>query len=116
LVSGVLLNRLNNNMPLQVDATLQYAKANRICAKLNVCPDWWPAPRAEDKELDSEFNTYANSGLPPHPIANPGFTALDAAWNPEPSNFVYYLTDMEGVTHFAKTYDEHLANIEKYLR
>lgn len=116
LVSGVLMNRLNNNMPLQVDATLQYAKASRICGATKTCENWWIIPRSEDKELNSEYNTYQNIGLPPTAIANPGFDSLEAAWNPKPSEFVYYLTDNNGITHFAITYDEHLINIQKYLR
>lgn len=116
LVSGVLVNRLNIGMPLQVDATLQYAKANRICNSIKDCENWWPMPRSEDKQLDSQYNTYVHSGLPPSPIANPGINAIDSAWNPKSSDYIYYLTDKNGVTYFSESYEGHLMNIQKHLR
>src|SRR5690606_9313849 len=106
---GILQNRLDLGMPLQVDATLQYIKAKGG-------ENWWPTPLAVDKELESPYNTYKYPGLPPGPIANPGLNALRAAAQPTQSEYLYYISDRQGNMHYAVTYDEHLANVNKYLR
>lgn len=110
-VAGILLNRLEIGMALQVDATLQYANGYDLIQKT-----WWREPTALDKETVSAFNTYLNPGLPPTPICNPGLDAIQAVLNPIPSDNLYYLHDMSGIGHYAQTYEEHLANINKYLR
>jgi UPF0755 protein len=115
-VAGVLFNRLENNMPLQIDATLQFVRATRVCGQKAQCNDWWPGPRVEDKELVSPYNTYLVTGLPPGAISSTGKAVLEAAYNPESSEFFYYLTDNNGITHYAVSYDQHLANINRYLR
>ncbi|NUQ57540.1 MAG: endolytic transglycosylase MltG [Candidatus Paceibacter sp.] len=66
--------------------------------------------------MDSPYNTYLYKGLPPGPIANPGLDAIDAALNPEDSPYLYYLHDKNSTTRFARTYEEHLKNVEKYLK
>ena len=110
-VASVLLNRLKVGMPLQADATLQYVKGyDEQTGK------WWPVALSADKEIVSPYNTYLNSGLPPNPIANPGLAAIKAVLNPANTNYIYYVSESDGVTHFAVTYEEHLANIERYLR
>lgn len=111
MVAGILRNRLDIGMPLQVDATLQYVKATNARGT-----NWWPTPLAVDKELDSPYNTYKNAGLPPNPICNPGINALIAATEPTDSEYFYYISDNSGNMHYAVTYDEHLANVQKYLR
>ncbi|HCR35502.1 hypothetical protein A2130_01735 [Candidatus Woesebacteria bacterium GWC2_33_12] len=103
IVAGVLYKRLENDWPLQVDATLQYIKG-----------DWKPV-YSIDKEIKSPFNTYKNLGLPPSPIASAGLTSLEAAKNPESSDYWYYIHDDKGTIHFAKTLEEHNVNIQKYL-
>ncbi len=108
LVAGILWNRINDGMRLQVDASLQYIRGTE--------GNWWPVPRSEDKELESPFNTYMYAGLPPHPIANPSLESIDAALNPEDTNCIYYLHDSDGVIHCAVTYAGHRANVERYLR
>lgn len=108
MVSGILWKRLNNNWPLQVDATLQYIKGN--------ASDWWPEPLASDKTLQSPYNTYQNSGLPPAPIANPSLSSIKAALNPIDSEYWYYISDREGNMHYATSLDEHNANVNLYLR
>lgn len=111
-VAGVLFNRLEIGMPLQIDATLQYAKgydANRST--------WWPVPLAADKDLSSPYNTYQNAGLPAGPIANPGRDALSAVLNPIASENLYYISTLDGSEmYFTETYEEHLQNIDRYLR
>lgn len=116
LVASVLLNRLEIGQALQVDATLQYAKVSRTCGEKIRCEAWWPTPLSEDKTIESAFNTYAHTGLPPAPIASPGLRALMAAANPETSRYLYYLTDPTGITYYSETYDEHLVKINQYLR
>lgn len=111
LVSGVLWKRLELGMPLQVDATLQYAKGYD-----EQLQTWWPSPTAGDKEIDSRFNTYRNPGLPPHPICNPGYDAIEAALTPIDSGNLYYLHDNQGEIHFAQTLQEHNQNVNRYLR
>jgi UPF0755 protein len=70
----------------------------------------------DDLKLDSPYNTYLYKGLPPTPIGNPGFDALYAAQNPSQTDFLYYITDREGNFHFSTTYNEHIQNINRYLR
>lgn len=111
MVAGILLNRLRIGMPLQVDATLQYAKGYDRKAET-----WWSTPKSEDKAIDSPFNTYKNTGLPPSPICNPGLLALKAALSPTKSNYLYYISDTKGAMHYATTYPEHQKNIETYLK
>lgn len=109
-VSGILWNRLELGMPLQVDATLQYIKGKDASGK------WWSTPLAADKQLQSPFNTYLNSGLPPSPICNPGKDALLAAANPLDVDDLFYLHSPTGEMYFAQTLEQHNANINKYLR
>lgn len=108
LVAGILWNRINDGMRLQVDASLQYIRGEE--------GNWWPQPRSEDKDLESPFNTYRNSGLPPHPIANPSIESIEAALNPEDTNCMYYLHDTRGQIHCSVNYAGHLANVNRYLR
>lgn len=110
-VAGILLNRLEIGMALQVDATLQYAKGYDP-----VKETWWPTPTAADKEVDSPYNTYLNQGLPPAPISNPGLDALMAVVNPLESDELYYLHAPDGSMYYAETYEGHQANIDRYLR
>lgn len=96
-VSAVIYNRLKKKMPLQVDATVRYAL------------DKWTDPlTADDLKVDSPFNTRVLKGLPPAPIANPGVVAINAALNPADVEFLYYITDKDGKTHFTVTHDEFL--------
>jgi UPF0755 protein len=70
----------------------------------------------EDLKVDSPYNTYTNTGLPPTPIGNPGRDAMMAVLEPTESDYFYYITDEDGEFHYSKTYQEHLRNIERYLR
>ncbi len=103
VVAGILYKRLENDWPLQVDATLQYIKG-----------DWKPV-FPQDKELKSPYNTYKNLGLPPRPISNPGSSSINASQNPEISDYWFYIHDTKGVIHYAKTIEEHNLNIRRYL-
>jgi UPF0755 protein len=111
LIAGILFNRLDIGMPLQVDATLQYIKAYSSAEQ-----NWWPTPTAADKNLDSPFNTYQKIGLPPSPICNPGLTAIEAVLTPQSTSAFYYIHDLSGKIHIAETLEGHNANVNQYLR
>jgi UPF0755 protein len=111
MVSDILLKRLEADWPLQVDATLQYAKGYNTQEKT-----WWAHPLAVDKEIVSPYNTYAHPGLPPGPIVNPGLNAIMASIYPTSNEYWYYVTDPQGVMRYAKTLEEHNENVRKYLR
>lgn len=112
-VASVLLKRLHLNMPLQSDTTIQYA--------LGYQPDektWWKKDITfVDLEIDSPFNTYKHTGLPPGPICNPSISSVDAVLNADPNiPYLFYLVDGKGRIHFARTAAEHQENINKYLK
>ena len=105
LVSGVFWNRINSGRALESCASLAYI--------LGVNK---PQYTIEDTNIDSPYNTYKNPGLPPGPIANPGFNAITAAIYPDKTDYNYFLSASTGETIFSKTYDEHLRNKAKYLK
>ncbi len=111
-VASILLKRLRNEWPLQVDATIQYALGYQTKEKT-----WWKKKLTQaDLEIDSPYNTYKNLGLPPTPICNPGFASIVAVVEADLNtpNW-YYLSDKTGRMHYAKTLEEHNKNIERYL-
>jgi len=108
LIASVIWNRWTKGIPFQIDATVQYA--------LGEPGNWWKRIKTEDYKISSPYNTYAHQGRPPAPICNPGLAAIDAVVNPEKTDYLYYLHDSAGQIHLAKTYEEHLENIEKYLK
>ncbi len=111
LVASVIYNRLKMGMALQVDATVQYALGYNPAGKT-----WWKKNLTNaELSIVSPYNTYKNPGLPPRPICNPGIKAIDAALNPAKSNYIYYVADAKGISHFAATLEEHNKNIQKYL-
>ncbi len=110
-VAGILWNRIDLNMALQVDATLQYVKGYNKAEK-----DWWSTPLAADKSLVSAYNTYLNPGLPPAPIANPGIDAIKATVMPLEVNDLFYIHAPDGTMYYAQTVEQHNANVNQYLR
>lgn len=114
IVAGILWKRLEADWPLQVDAAVQYAVASQAC-KVDVDCDWWPELTRDDLGINSAFNTYKYTDLPPSPIANPGLTSILAAASPSDSDYWYYIHDPKGVIHYATTLGEHNANIAKFL-
>lgn len=110
LISGVIWNRLFDEMPLQIDATLQYVKAE------GTETPGWPMVKPKDKSLDSPYNTYQNKGLPPGPIANPSLAAIEAALNPIDTTCLYYIHDRSRTIRCATTYEAHKRNISYYLK
>ena len=110
VIAGILINRLNAGIALQVDATIQYAKGKDMTTG-----KWWmPVTTEEYKSVISNYNTYLFTGLPPGPISNPGLESLKAAANPTNTNYLYYLHDKNGTIHYAKTIEEHEENVQKY--
>lgn len=110
IIAGILWNRLNQDMNLEIDATVQYARGKTD-------KGWWLPIKAEDiTNIDSPYNTYKYKGLPPHPIDSPGVDAIEAVLNPTQTDCLYYLHDSNRQIHCAKTLEEHQANIEQYLK
>lgn len=111
VVAGILLKRLKAGINLGADATVQYAQGYSELEK-----SWWRKILTDaDLEIDSPYNTRKFAGLPPGPICNPGSASIKAVGTPKTSDFFYYLSDSQGKMHYAKTLEEHAANIRNYL-
>lgn len=113
-VAGVLLNRLSMGMKLDIDATVQYAKDTQKLKAGSLQKFWDPILVADYQGVNSPYNTYTNNGLPPGPIANPSLMSLEAVANAPKSEYVYYFHDAAGNSYYAKTLDEHNANVARY--
>lgn len=109
LISGIIWNRLNEGMPLQIDATMQYTLGKNKEGK------WWGSIDLGEKQNESPYNSYLHKGLPPTPICSANIEYIEAALNPSETDCIFYLHDHEQGIHCAKTYEEHLRNIKKYL-
>jgi len=105
LIASVIYNRLRLGMPLEVDASIEY-----------VFPEHHDVITKLDLQIDSPYNTYRHTGLPPTPIANPGKASLDAAFRPAKTQYLYYVAKPDGHSVFAKTLQEHNANVARYLK
>ncbi|MCX6719449.1 MAG: endolytic transglycosylase MltG [Candidatus Taylorbacteria bacterium] len=105
IIAGILWKRLDSKYPLQVDPPFYYI-LNKDSAKLTL----------DDLNIDSPYNLYKHLGLPPTAIGNPGLEAISDTVNPTKTDFWYYLSDSKGNMHYAKSYEGHLANKEKYVR
>lgn len=105
LVSGIFWKRIEAGIGLQADSTVNYATGRSE-----------PSVSYLDTKTDNPWNTYKIKGLPPGPIGNPSLSAILAALHPKASPYWYFLTDADGEVHYAKTFDEHVANKRKYLR
>lgn len=105
MVAGILLNRLEINMPLQADASMEYVLEKPL---KELTPN--------DLGIDTPYNTYLYRGLPPTPIGNPGLVAIRAVLDPKVTDYFYYITDSEGEFHYAKTLQAHNWNVQKYLK
>ncbi|MBI5045020.1 MAG: endolytic transglycosylase MltG [Candidatus Levybacteria bacterium] len=108
IISSVIHNRLKIGMALQIDATIQYAKGYSD-------GKWWsPISLEEYRSVKSTYNTYLQPGLPPSPICNPGLEAMIAAANPDTTQYLYYITDKNGINRYAETIEEHEKNKQRY--
>jgi UPF0755 protein len=105
IIAGILWKRLSLGMKLQVDATFSYINGKRTFDLT-----------LDDLKIDSPYNTYVYKGLPPGPIGNPGEDSITAAINPIKTNYLYFLTSRDGTKmYYARTFEEHVRNKEKYL-
>ncbi len=105
MVADLLLRRIKMGMPLQVDASLKYT-TGKGSADLTL----------KDLRTDSPYNTYTRKGLPPTPISSPGLDSIVASLRPIKNDYLFYLSDKDGITHFAKTHAEHVKNKQVYLK
>ncbi|WKZ26107.1 MAG: endolytic transglycosylase MltG [bacterium] len=110
LISGIIWNRLDQGMRLQIDATMQYTLGK------NEKGSWWGAISLKEKQSDSPYNSYKNKGLPPTPICSPNIEFISAVINPEETECLFYLHDKNKKIYCSKTYEEHKENINNYLR
>jgi UPF0755 protein len=107
-IASVFYNRLNSGSVLASDPTVQYALGYN-----QEQGTWWTNPLTlDDLQVDSPYNTYIYSGLPPGPISNPGLSALQAVAFPAQTPYFYFRAacDGSGRHQFAETFDEHVAN------
>jgi UPF0755 protein len=112
IVAGILFNRIADGMPLQIDATVQFALGYSIDEK-----NWWRKGLTySDLKVDSLYNTYTNTGLPPSPIASPGLDSIMAVINAKETNYYYYISDKQENMHYSTTLEEHEAKVSRYLR
>ena len=114
-VAGVFINRLKRGIPLQTDPTVIYA----ITKGMHKNEGKGPLGRRllkKDLEIDSLYNTYKYSGLPPGAIANPGRDSIEAVLNPEEHNFIYFVANGSGGHAFAKTLAEHNRNVAQWRK
>jgi len=102
MIAQVFLKRLELNMPLQSDTTIQYLL---------------DAPKEDvtykDTEIESPYNTYQHYGLPPGPIANPGIASIEAVLYPSDTDYLYFVADRGGHNHYSKSYNEHLEIVNR---
>ena len=104
-ISAVYHNRLRIGMRLQADPTIQY-----------ILPNGWQRLTYKELKIESPYNTYIYSGLPPGPINNPGKNAIIAALYPEKNNYLYFVAGGNGGHKFAKSYSDHLKNVAQYRK
>ena len=105
MIASVFYNRLDVDMPLQSDATIQYIfdeRKDRVMYK--------------DLKIKSPYNSYINKGLPPTPISNPGVKSIEAVLNPANSDYLYFVATIDGKNNYSKTYEEHLKHVESYKK
>ena len=105
-IASVFVNRLRLGMKLQADPTVIYGLGPQFDGNL----------RKRDLEADTPYNTYMRAGLPPTPIALPGQAALDAAFHPDPTKYLYFVARGDGSSHFSTTLDEHNRAVSRYQR
>jgi UPF0755 protein len=108
-IAGVYTNRLEREMPLQADPTVQYAIGSPA--------EWWPRDETLANALrrPGPYNTYLTPGLPPGAIASPGLAAIQASLDPETHDYIYFVAKGDGSHAFSRTLDEHNANVRRYL-
>ena len=112
-VASIIYKRWKNDWALNIDATIQYTLGYQASEM-----SWWKKElSADDLKLESPYNTYIHTGLPPTPICNPSLSSLTAITEIDP-NFEawFYISDKTGKMHYSKTLEEHNTNVKRYLR
>lgn len=120
IIAGIYSNRIKAGMKLQSDPTVEYGRDTNNIADLSTTEKmaysfWKSAKTVEFTSVVSPFNTYQIDGLPPKPICNPGLKSIEAALNPTPSNYFFFLYGTDGKIHPSKTRAEHEAAVSKYM-
>lgn len=105
-IAAVFVNRLRKGMKLQTDPTVIYGLGDKFDGNL----------RKRDLQTDTAYNTYTRDGLPPTPIALPGWASLHAALHPSPSNYLYFVARGDGTSHFSSNLEDHNRAVAKYQR
>jgi len=108
LVASVYYNRISDKLPLQADPSVIYAELLQ--------GSYGGALHHADLHVQSAYNTYAHSGLPPGPIGNPGKISLEAALHPETTDYFYFVSDGNSHHRFAHSLEEHNRNVAAYRR
>jgi UPF0755 protein len=113
LIASVFLNRLEIGMALEADPTVQFALSldPQNVARYGI---WKEQLTLDDLEFDSPYNTYRYPGLPPGPIANPGFDSIAAVLDPADTDYFFFVSRNDGTHVFAETFEEHLQNVQQY--
>jgi UPF0755 protein len=112
VIASVFLNRLAEGMKLDADPTVQYALGYDDKQRT-----WWRTLLLDDLQYSSPYNTYANAGLPPGPICNPGLDSIQAVLQPADTQYLYFVANSvagDGSHVFARTFEEHQRNIARY--
>jgi UPF0755 protein len=109
LVASVFTNRIKKGMKLQTDPSVTYGitKGRKFLGR---------GPNKSELKLDTPYNTYIHRGLPPTPIANPGRLAIEAALNPEKTNYLFFVADGSGGHAFSKSLKEHNKNVREWRK
>jgi UPF0755 protein len=108
-IADVYLSRWEQDWNLEADPTVQYV--------VGTAKDWWPVLSEAELHVDSPYNTYQHEGLPPGPIANPGFASIQAVLFPDDTPYMFFVAKGDSGEHaFAVTKEEQDANVEKYLK
>lgn len=114
-IAAVYLNRLKDGMKLDADPTVQYALSQQPSSLERF--GWWKRDLTlDDLKVASPYNTYAQAGLPPGPICNPGIAAIRAVANPAPVKYIFFVAKGDGGHAFAESFQEHQRNIARYQR
>lgn len=118
IIAGVLVNRLNRHMPLQMDPTVLYAISQQHSIRIPTEPAHSPVVayrlKHEDLSIQSPYNTYKIRGLPPTPIAMVGKSSLEAAAHPTITNYLYFYAKGDGTHQFSASYREQQEAIRRY--
>jgi UPF0755 protein len=110
IIADIYLSRWEQGWNLEADPTVQY-----VVGKVG---DWWPTKLTDEQlHIQNPYNTYQNAGLPPGPIANPGFASIQAVLFPDDTPYMFFVAKCDTGEHaFAVTSDEQAANVEQFQK